>query len=343
MGGIAIRVDGGPDIGMGHLMRCLALADAFPGEHDIIFISKPDVSVKREIVDTRYDLVSIDENISHEDEIRVVKDILKEHRIETFIADTFHIDSSNDIDEVYLSEIEKVVDRTVFISPKVSNELHPDIVINGNVFAEELGYEDDEDTVFLLGPRYVLLRDEFQDLPNRGTDEKVQNILVTMGGADPSDLFPKVLKAIGMIDEDVHVDLMIGPAVKERDELIRSIEEVEFDASPVFDPEDVSGLMMKADMAVSAGGGTLYELAATGTPAIVLLQAENQVPVASAMEKEGTIMNLGFGDKVNVEKLADAMMDLMNDPRRREEMSMKGRKLIDGLGAKRCMNVIMEN
>ncbi|MFW6040856.1 MAG: UDP-2,4-diacetamido-2,4,6-trideoxy-beta-L-altropyranose hydrolase [Thermoplasmatota archaeon] len=340
---IAFRVDGGPKTGMGHLMRCLALANAFPEENKIVFITKSEKSVVDKLEHTRYDLVPIEKDIGCNEEAKLVGKILKENDTDIFIGDTYYSDESIDIDENYFLEIKSIVSKTVAISPKVSITLPFDIVINGNVFANELQYNTSNDnTKFLLGPKYALLREEFQNLPDKDISEEVNNIIVTMGGGDPLNLTPKALEAIDKIDkDDIHVDVIIGPAVYEMDDILKAIEEMNLEVSLRFNPSKISEFMMKADIAVSAGGSTLYELAVTGTPAVVLLQAGNQLPVADAMEKEGTIISLGFGNDVKIEKLTECIIDLLHKPNKRKKMSRKGKELIDGLGAKRCVNAIL--
>ncbi len=343
MNNIAFRVDAGPKIGIGHLMRCIALANAFPYEDRILFISKPKRSVIKKLGNTGYEMIAIDENISYEDEVRFVKKILEENGIDIFIGDTYQVDSSHDIDEKYMLEIKKVVKKIVMISPKVALILPSDVLINGNLFATDFEYKtSNKDTKFLLGSKYVLLREEFHDMPDKETKEKVIDILVTMGGTDPSNLIPKVLRAIHRVGKrDIHVDIVIGPATYDNTKILKSINELDFEICLYFNTEKISELMLKADLAISAGGSTLYELAVTGTPAIVLLQADNQIPVAESMEEEGTIINMGFGNRLKIEKLAERIEDLMNNVEERKNMSRRGKRLIDTLGARRCVDVIL--
>lgn len=343
MENIAFRVDAGPEIGIGHLMRCLALANVFPDESRIVFISKPMSSDVNNMENEGYTMIPIPEDINYEEEIEFVKKILKEYEIDIFIGDTYQVDCSPDIDQNYLSEVETIVKKTVMISPKVSLIISPDIIINGNVFATGLKYKRLNDhTKFLIGPKYTLLREEFQNMPDKEIKEEVNDILVTMGGSDPANLIPKVIEAIKLMElKDLHVDIVIGPAMNNIDEILELIREVKFKVSLIFNATNMSELMLKADLAVSAGGGTLYELAVTGTPAIALLQVDNQIQVAEAMENEGTIINLGFGNRLKIEKLADNIKELISDVEERKKMSRRGKKLIDGLGAKRCVDVIL--
>ncbi len=344
MRNIAFRVDGGPEIGMGHLMRCLALADAFPKDDKIIFIIKREKAAIDKLKGTRYDPAVIEKGINYEEEIGSVTDILDVNETDIFIADTYHIDTAYDMNGHYFSEVKKRVDTIVVISPKPSFSLPYDVVINGNAFAAELGYDTSKDeTKFLLGPKYALLREEFQGLPYKEVGEKVKDMIVTMGGGDPLNLTPDVLKALDQIDgEGIHVDVVIGPAACNQEEILKVIKKSDLEVSLFFDPTNIGELMHKADLAVSAGGGTLYELAAAGTPAVVLLQADNQIPMVEAMEKEGTIINMGFGSRMKINNLTETLIDLMNDRDKREKMSRRGKELIDGLGAKRCIEAILK-
>ncbi len=340
---VAFRVDGGSEIGMGHVIRCIALAEAFPDEDKIIFISKFDRSVIKTLEKTGYNLISIDDDIGYNEEVKLVKKLLHNNDTNIFIGDIYSSNTSHEVDENYLSEIKKIVDKTVLISPKTSLKLLSDVVINGNVFAKELGYDTtNEDTKFLLGPKYALLRKEFQNLPHKKINEKVENIIITMGGGDPLKSTPKALKAIDKTNKkDVHVDVVVGPAIHDQSEILKVIDRSCIETSMLYNPTNISKLMQKADLAISGGGSTLYELAATGTPGLVLLQADNQIPVADSMEKEGAIIVLGFGNQVKMEKLIESIESLMDDHERRKKMSKKGQKLIDGFGAKRCVDVIL--
>ena len=344
MENIAVRVDGGPERGMGHLMRCLALTEEFSDEFDIVFITKKEKSVIDTLKNTRYGHVNLPEDISYQNEVEKVKKILKDREPDIFIGDIYHIESSHDIDENYLKEIKKFVEETVLISPKESLVLPYDIVINGNVFAEDLEYKTlSDDTIFLLGPKYALLRNEFKDLPDIDVKEKVTNILVTMGGGDLLNLTPKAIKAVESLGkDDIHVDVIVGPAAHNRVDIENTITEVDTNVTLWSDPPKISELMLKADLAISAGGGTLYELAAVGTPAIVLLQADNQKRIADSMQEKGTAKVLGFGDQIKADEVKNSIRELIEDEKQRKIMSERGKKLFDGLGAVRCADIILK-
>jgi spore coat polysaccharide biosynthesis predicted glycosyltransferase SpsG len=188
-------------------------------------------------------------------------------------------------------------------------------VINGNAYAGDLDYLSYYgDTEFLLGTDYLLLREEFRNLPEMEVRDKVHNILVTVGGYDMRNLTPKIIKALSELDLDeindqyldkknLHIDVVIGPSFDNIKEIVKAVQKSKLDISLNFNVKKMSKLMIKSDIAISSGGSTLYELAVTKTPALVLLQAENQVRVAEKLDGQ-SIINLGFDNSVNIIKLS---------------------------------------
>jgi spore coat polysaccharide biosynthesis predicted glycosyltransferase SpsG len=95
-------------------------------------------------------------------------------------------------------------------------------------------------------------------------------------------------------------------------------------------------------VAVTAGGGTLYEIAFLGIPGIVLCQCGHQQENASRFQALGTVINLGDAHKVSRRRIADTLAGLLSDKAKRKEMSRKGKNLIDGGGRRRVTRMIME-
>lgn len=345
MSKIAFRVDGGSRIGMGHVMRCLALANAFPGDIDICFITKSAGKAVELIKENAYKLISVTGVGQVQDELGLLKNAIINNDINILITDSYELTYD------YLTSLKKLVDNLVSIHDFAPFPFPADIVINGNIYADELNYRSvDGDSRFLLGTKYLLMRDEFKELPGRNPNKKVRNILVTVGGGDPLNLTPVIIKGINMIEgdldlldkDDLHLDIVIGPAFTNLGEIVSIVRDVNIDISLHFNTKEMSKLMLECDLAISAGGTTLYELAATGTPSLVLLQADNQIQGAEAMAEKGTIINLGMGDRVEIEIITENLYSVINDFGLRKKMSRVGQKLVDGRGADRCVEEILE-
>jgi spore coat polysaccharide biosynthesis predicted glycosyltransferase SpsG len=109
-----------------------------------------------------------------------------------------------------------------------------------------------------------------------------------------------------------------------------------------FAPGTLLPLLAESDLVICAGGLTAVEAAATGTPALILILAENQRPNAVEMDRLGIAVNLGWGGATPVEVIAAEIIALARDVRRRNRMSETGRALFDGYGPVRCADAIQE-
>lgn len=316
---VALRVDGGKDIGMGHIMRTMALANDLKKEEEVIkifYITKNDQSAVRKLKENNFEVITIEKDLSYDEEIEEVKEIINKEEVNKLITDSYEIDQN------YLIEMRKVVDKLVTIHDYAPFAFPSHLVINGNAYAEDLDYESYyEDTEFRLGMDYSLLREEFRNLPEIEVRNKVQNILVTVGGYDLRNLTPKIIKALNSINfdgiddkymdkENLHIDVVIGPSFDNLDQIVAEVKKSNSDISLNFNVKKMSKLMIKSDIAISSGGSTLYELAVTKTPPLVLVQAENQVRVAEKLDGE-SVMNLGYEEKLaNISKsIIDLIMN----------------------------------
>jgi spore coat polysaccharide biosynthesis predicted glycosyltransferase SpsG len=220
-----------------------------------------------------------------------------------------------------------------------------DILLNQNINAPELKYSCSENTVQLLGCKYVMLRREFlqyRDL-KREIPDKARNIFVTMGGADPDNVTLKVLKAIYLLNEpDIEVKVIVGPSNPHLEVLKSELKDYDLPVSLIFSPppEKMPEFMAWADMAVTAGGSTCWELAFMGVPSLIITVAENQEGIGEGLEKVGAARNLGWFFKIDVNGLKDEMSTLICDYRVRNEMCLYGKELIDGNGVHRIINRI---
>lgn len=338
---IAFRVDGGKEVGMGHVMRSLSLASAFPDEHQIIFIVN-DEDIKNYLQSRKINLEVV--TIDNDEEINELRSLLRENEISILITDSYNIDQQ------YLLAVKKEVDLLVSIHDFVPFPFPSDIVINGNVYAEKMEYESlNDNTEFLLGIKYLLMKNEFVDLSEREISKDVRKILITVGGGDPLNITPKIIKSMKYLakhafinKDDIHFNVVIGPAFSNKNEIVKVAKEVDLDITLHLNVHKMGALMLDCDLAVSAGGSTLYELAAAGTPAVAILQAENQIQGAKALENRGTIINLGLGDKVGIKEITRKVSKVINSFELRKKMSTIGQQLVDGRGADRCVQEILK-
>lgn len=336
---IAVRADGGPNIGMGHVQRCLVLCNQLKKSGaEIFFISKKNEAIEKKIKQEGFEVITLKNNIGLEEDLRNTINAVKTYEADVVITDSYAIN------EHYLAEIKRIAPLLVSIDDLARISFPSDIVINQNIYAKKLNYHSSTGrTKFLLGPKYALLREEFSNLGKRKINEKVKNILITLGGSDFFNLTPRILKILDKINQDFKITVVIGPFFKNISEIKKTAKEINKKVELIRDSYEISKIMFGSDLAIAGGGTTLYELAATGTPALAFCLAENQLRNIKGMAEAGTLVNMGWGNEWKEEKLYREINNLVNNYMARKKMSRSGQQLVDGKGCLRIVKIIDGN
>lgn len=336
---IAVRVDGGPNIGMGHIQRCLVLGSQLKKNGtEILFISKKDETIKKKIKQEEFEVIALKDNIDLKEDLKNTINAIKTHRVNAVITDSYAVN------EYYLTEIKKTVPLLVSIDDLAKISFPSDIVINQNVYAKELNYHSSTGrTKFLLGPKYTLLREEFSNLSKRKINEKVKNILITLGGSDSFNLTPKILKILDGVNHDFKITVAIGPFFKNIAEIEKTAKEINKKVELIYDSYEMSKIMLANDLAIAGGGTTLYELAATGTPALAFCLAENQLKNIKGMAEAGALINMGWGNNWTEKEFCAKIGEPFDNYILRKRLSKSGEKLVDNKGKYRAAKSILSN
>jgi UDP-2,4-diacetamido-2,4,6-trideoxy-beta-L-altropyranose hydrolase len=222
-----------------------------------------------------------------------------------------------------------------------------DLVLNQNMYARESLYRSRESyTRLLLGTRYALLRREFW--PWRGWQRDVASrdarVLVTLGGSDPENVTLKVIQALQQLKRpDLEARIVIGPANRHLAVLRQAIERSVCCIKLVTAATDMPALMAWADIAVSAGGSTCWELAFIGVPSIAITLAENQHDIVESLSKAGAAVNMGWYTHISTSALATTIAELLDRPDVCHQMSDRATSIVDGLGADRVARSLRSN
>ena len=187
------------------------------------------------------------------------------------------------------------------------------------------------------GFEYVTLSSVFQKkhTNNRVIKETVDNILILQGGSDTYGFIPKIVKALFNIPENISVNAIIGPNFAHERELDQVLQKAARKFNIIRDINDLSDLMLMADVAITAGGISLFELACLGVPAIVICGERFEEETAQRLQEEGFGIILGFGRDVNEKAIYGALKRLMASFDLRTAMSKRGKTLVDGRGIER--------
>jgi UDP-2,4-diacetamido-2,4,6-trideoxy-beta-L-altropyranose hydrolase len=254
------------------------------------------------------------------------------------VLDGYHFDPG------YQRQIREAGHRLLVIDDAAHlDHYYADMVLNQNINAERLHYPCEPDTRLLLGTRYALLRSEF--LVWRGwqreTPEVARKVLVTLGGGDPDNQTLKVMQALRQVSVGgLEVIVVVGASNPHFQELQSAIRNSLLTIRLVHNATNMPELMAWADVAISAGGSTCWELAFMGLPAVILVLAKNQQGIAAGLEEAGVAVNLGWHTEVSAAQVASALLRLFRDRDLRWQMDQQGRELVDGSGIERVVELL---
>ncbi len=333
-GPLLIRADASADIGTGHVMRCLALAQAWSaaGGHAIFLHASSTPALEQRVHSAGMKTLGLDaERGSTEDAAQTI--------IQARACDaSWVVADGYCFGEPWQKQIKEAGLRLLVLDDYGHAACyHADLVLNQNSFASPLGYEErDAATRLLLGARYALLRPEFLTWREwrREIPEVARKLLVTMGGGDPDNVTAKVIAAAARLP-DAEVVVCVGGSNPNLDALKAAVAAGTANIRLVINATNMPEIMGWADVAFAAGGSTSWELAYLGLPAVVTVLADNQAPIAADLERRGVSQNLGDHRVLTVEEIFSALQSLMANGDQRRAMSDQGRRLVDGRGASR--------
>jgi spore coat polysaccharide biosynthesis predicted glycosyltransferase SpsG len=230
----------------------------------------------------------------------------------------------------------------VTLSDSAGHIITADIVVNAAEGAQDEPYDRAACTRYMLGPKYTLLRLEFAQPPARYRMGDVGRILITIGGSDPRGLTPALLQmAVGTLP-NAAVDVIVGPLYSGYEDILAAAAE-RTNVTVHGDPPDIRRLMLDADLAISGGGQTTYELAACATPCVAVAIAENQELSLAALQRAGVVIWAGSATDPDIlAAVKSAVVDLAGNSDRCLTMGRQGRELVDGGGALRVAAAICD-
>lgn len=329
---LLIRADADARMGTGHVMRCLALAQAWQdtgGSVSFISASMPS-GLKDRLTGEGISVTPLGASAGGEDDARECIAEAQTRSAEWVVVDGYQFGSD------YQRWLKAAGLRVLFVDDYGHGSPYTaDLVLNQNLHAQESLYlQRASDTRLLLGPRYALLRREFRRwLGFQQTIRPIaRNILVTMGGSDPDNVTLKVIDALARLEE-LEVRVVVGAGNPHMAVLQAAAKSSNGTVHLLDNVTDMPGLMTWADLAVSAAGSTCWELAMSGVPMILLVLASNQQGIAAELQKCGAASSLGWYYEVSTECIRRGVGCLLASQETRQTQSQIGRALVDRSGA----------
>ena len=335
---LIIRADADSQIGIGHVIRCLALSQAWQdqgGRSSFIAARlSPALQAMLEAEDIQVHM--IDARPGSRKDANETKDLVRQFTASWIALDGYQFDAN------YQKALKNSGCRLLLLDDNGHADFYSaDIVLNQNLQADERLYENREaDTQLLLGPQFCLLRRQFRNRPaaDRQTVRCASRLLLTMGGGDNNNVTLRVLKAIKSIKSVIfNTKVVVGQTNTHLDSLTRVINGIDGTFSLLKNVTDMADLMDWADMAISGGGSTCWEMACMGLPAVTLATFDNQLQNTELLSKIGVIKALGWHQDCEDTEIAKSVELLALSPIQRREMRQKAEQLVDGRGVIRVI------
>lgn len=358
---IVIRTDASLQMGSGHVMRCLTLADELRQRGtEILFVCREHPGNLIEMI--------------HGKGYRVARLLLAEAGYTATIDDVAHAtwlgcswqhDAAETIEALGGIQPEWLIIDHYAIDYRWERELRPhignimviddladrqhdsDVLLDQNLYQSmEVRYKNLVPGACrkLLGPKYALLRPEFVAArrSSRLLNGEVKRVLVFFGGSDPTNETEKTLQALaGIGDRQFAVDVVVG-ASNSRKSQIQDFCAGYHVFSYYCQVSNMAELMTRADLAVGAGGATTWERCFLGLPSLVMSIAANQVELSREVDRCGAILYVGEADTIKSASLTLLLTQLISNPFKLKSMSERGMSLLDGSGAARVARSMVD-
>lgn len=333
---IFIRADGGKSIGMGHVMRTIVLASELRKRNQVVFLCKNDTSNKydagiQKIKNCDFEVIEIEDK-------NIIENIIKiqnEHNADILISDTY------EVNEEYFNKLKQYFKLTGYIDDVNKCYMNVDFIINQNINAKKLDYSKTtkEGTSLFFGPQFCMLREEFKiACKEKKSRESVEDILLTLGGMDDSNNTMKILIKLKTLRQRIHV--VLGNAFNKS--VINEVYKFSEEYKNIYPYENanMSELMKKCDIAISACGSTIYELCAMNVPSIGIIVADNQIEVGRVMVEEGMLSDIFSINNFKEDEFVNSIITLIENKTLRDKIQEKQKSVVDVNGAFNLVNEI---
>jgi len=335
-GVLLIRADASLAIGTGHVMRCLALAQAWQdaGGHAIFAMAEGTPAVEERLRNEGFAVARAEVRVGSAADAKETARLAHKHNASWVVVDGYEFGAR------YQASLKSWGLKVLFVDDNGNAEHYSaEIVLNQNAHAREAFYPSrDASTRLLLGPRFAMLRREFTAWRgwNRETSAVARRVLVTMGGSDPDNITERVVRAI-LADPSLNATVVVGGSNPHLCQLRELVAGAQQNVRLVENVPNMLELMAKTDVAISGAGTTSLEMCFLGLPAMLIVLADNQRAAAEELNRRGAAINLGEGAEVRPSTLSPCLTRLISSEGARKAMSERGRELVDGHGAERVL------
>jgi UDP-2,4-diacetamido-2,4,6-trideoxy-beta-L-altropyranose hydrolase len=340
---LIIRADASVTMGAGHVMRCLALAQAWQddGGAAVFAMAQSTPAIDEYLRAQQLAIVPLKSPSGSARNAEQVWQLARDRAAEWVVVDGYQ----------FTAEYQRILKaaglKVLFVDDTGQCEhYYADLVLNQNAHANEKMYGSREaHTQLLLGPRYAMLRREFKSWRRwkREVPAAATKLLVTIGGSDPDGLTLRLVEALPKISAPgVEATIVVGGSNPCMTELEHEVARMGPNIHLVSNAGNMPELMAQSDIAVICGGGTAWELLYMGCAILSYARDDVQEQILKELCAIGAARSLGAVDDFQETTFARAIEELVFLKDRRVAMARLGRKLVDGKGAGRVLTCLAQ-
>lgn len=342
---IIFRVDASKEIGLGHLMRCMALAEGFQkiNIETLFMVKESNINVKGLITEKGFRVTIVPISSNFKEEIILLKETISKNHPLAVVLDGYNFGHN------YQKLIKNKQFKLVYLGWSGDNQYNVDIIVNPNIWAKTVSYKNAPGKAkLLLGTKYVLLRNEIINESPVIIKNDFSNILVTFGGSIYSEHSYTVYECLRKLP--YFFNLVIGSRTAEDNALqsSQSKPSIEFtdpksiqNMSELKNIYNLSSFMKQADLVISGAGTTCWELCYMGIPFVTYIFVKNQEQNAIFLQQLGISLNMGWWSNFSCNQCKENILYLADNWAKRKDMSQEARKLVDGKGVDRVVKEIV--
>jgi UDP-2,4-diacetamido-2,4,6-trideoxy-beta-L-altropyranose hydrolase len=360
---VIFRTDASVRIGIGHVMRCLTLAEALRqrGAECRFICREHEGHLLEQIRQRGFDAYALPVATEFVESAESAESGFREDAIQsTWLGSDWATDAAQTkagagqtaVDWVIVDHysldarwerVMRPICKRLMVIDDIANRPHLcDFLLDQN-YEDENRYKKfvTKSCRLLLGPRYAILRPEYAEYRAKKTFkiESVKKVLVFFGGSDPLDLTGTTLKALSVSAlNELEVDVVVGANYLHHDSL-KQIALLRGNVVIHQSRPHLADLMARADIGIGAGGVTNWERICLGLPSLVIVIAENQAPISDILNKSGVIRLLGKAENITEKSISEALLDEIQSQQFISRIA-PAMALCDGLGVSRVANKI---
>ncbi len=356
---VAFRVDSSQQMGSGHLMRCLTLANELKRRGaEILFISRehPGHLITR-LKEASYSICHLPappepEVCAPDDYAAWLGVTIEQDAAETLAAlngqtyDWLVVDHYG-LDIHWEQRVRAAVGQILVIDDLANRRHDCDVLLDQNYYGAttEARYKRwmPTDCKGLFGPRYALLQPEYTTLSHLflPRDGHIYRVFVFFGASDLDNQTGKLLEVLSHPDLDhLVVDVVMGANHPNPEGIVAMVDKRPRTTLHQHLPS-IAALMVRADLFIGAGGATTWERMALGLPSLVISVAENQQEFSRVLALEGFQFTLPSGSTASSSEWHEAINLLVKKPGIVHPVAQKSKKLVDGFGTNRVASILI--